>query len=362
MIVERTHYWAKPGRTDDVLAIRRKACAVRLEIGLMGGRIRVKADATSDGPDVAWECAFADRETHAADLAARAGSQAFERVRAEMRAAIERFERVIEAPAAGPAGWSRDELPAAIPLAPEVHGFTSAGRPVTGYLWRPAGAAGDVPCVVYCHGSGLGAPHEDNALPAVPALLASWGLACFFPHRAGYGLSPGPHWREECPGEPFSDAYNQAIVARLERECADVVAAVGFARTLSGIAPGRIALMGSSFGGVNTMLAAERLPDVRCAVNFAGAAMNWDRNPLIARRLIEAARRLAQPVLLAQAANDFSVRPTRELAAVLAEARKEYEAHIFPAFGATAMEGHFLAGRGVQVWGPVVRRFLERWL
>jgi dienelactone hydrolase len=184
----------------------------------------------------------------------------------------------------------------------------------------------------------------------------------FYPHRHGYGNSPGPDWRSECPGEPFSDGYNRAIVARLERESLDVVAALAFLRTLPAVDAARVAVMGSSFGGVNTLLALEREPALRCGVVFAGAAMNWDRNPLIGERLTAAARRVTRPVFYAQAANDFSIRPTNELAAAAAAAGRPHEAKIYPAFGLTAWEGHLVHGRGIRVWRDDVRRFLERWL
>ena len=38
-IVERTHYYAKPGLAAEVLDVRRKASAVRLSIGLPAGEI-----------------------------------------------------------------------------------------------------------------------------------------------------------------------------------------------------------------------------------------------------------------------------------------------------------------------------------
>ena len=41
-IVERTHYYAKPGLAGEVLDVRRKASAVRLSIGLPAGEIFVK--------------------------------------------------------------------------------------------------------------------------------------------------------------------------------------------------------------------------------------------------------------------------------------------------------------------------------
>jgi hypothetical protein len=95
-IVERTHYYAKPGMAAEVLAQRRKACAVRVAIGLPAGEIFVKHP-SGDGsePDVAWQCAFPDTAAHEADLAARAASPEFENVRLGMRKLYARFERQV---------------------------------------------------------------------------------------------------------------------------------------------------------------------------------------------------------------------------------------------------------------------------
>lgn len=96
MIVERTQYFAKPGLAADVLDLRRKACAVRLSIGLPAGEIFVKHP-SGDGsePDVAWQCTFGDAAAREADLAARAASAAFESVRMQMRKLLARFERQV---------------------------------------------------------------------------------------------------------------------------------------------------------------------------------------------------------------------------------------------------------------------------
>src|ERR1051326_3162974 len=82
MIVERPHYYAKSGRAEEALAIRRRASLVRIATGLPAGRIRTKLG--GDGPDVTWECAFAGEREHAADLAARANSPEFDAVRKEI--------------------------------------------------------------------------------------------------------------------------------------------------------------------------------------------------------------------------------------------------------------------------------------
>ena len=121
-------------------------------------------------------------------------------------------------------------------------------------------------------------------------------------------------------------------------------------------------MMGSSFGGVNTLLATARTDRFRCAVEFAGAAMNWDRAPGLRRLMTEAARRLTTPIFFLQAANDYSVRPTRELADALAGTDVVHVARVYPQFGITPMEGHLFERDGVRVWGDDVRRFLERYL
>src|ERR1700722_6691087 len=96
MIVERTQYFANPGLAADVLNLRRKACAVRLSIGLPAGEIFVKHSG-GDGsePDVAWQCTFADAAAREADLAARAARSAVESVRVETRKLYARFERQV---------------------------------------------------------------------------------------------------------------------------------------------------------------------------------------------------------------------------------------------------------------------------
>jgi hypothetical protein len=100
-IVERTHYYAKPGLAAEVLDIRRKASAVRLSIGLPAGEIFVKHPG-GDGsePDVGWQCTFADAVARDADLAARAASVEFESIRVQMRKLYMRFERQVFAIAA----------------------------------------------------------------------------------------------------------------------------------------------------------------------------------------------------------------------------------------------------------------------
>lgn len=108
------------------------------------------------------------------------------------------------------------------------------------------------------------------------------------------------------------------------------------------------------------MLAAAKSDRFRCAVEFAGGAMNWERTPRL--RMIAAARKLVQPIFFIQAENDFSTRPAVELASALEGSGKIVEAKLFPAFGVTHWKGHLFERNGMLIWGPDARRFLARWL
>jgi hypothetical protein len=90
--------------------------------------------------------------------------------------------------------------------------------------------------------------------------------------------------------------------------------------------------------------------------------MNWERNRPLVNAMFEAACNVTQPVLYVQAANDFSIGPTKELPVAASAAGRIAEAKLFPPFGKTPMEGHRFSTRGPHIWGSEVRRFLARWL
>lgn len=360
MIVERTNYFAKPGHAAEVLAIRRRACAVRVKIGLAAGKVFVKQD--GDGADVTWECGFATKDEHERDLAARAASKDFEAVRAAMKQHIVRFERHLERRDVEPLanGMIDTDVTGIRAVAREVT-FRSGNHTLKGYLHLPPGE-GLFPCMITNHGSGISQGTWDVSRPATALLLMSWGIASFLPHRHGYGNSPGPAWRSEVTAEFGTSEYDTQLAARLDRESDDVIAAFDMLASMPELRPDHIGVMGSSFGGTNTLLAASKSPKFRCAVEFAGAAMNWDRTPALRALMTQAGAKVSQPIFFIQAANDYSIRPTKELAASLDGTGKVVESRIYPDFGVNRDEGHRLESMGQAVWGADVRRFLERWL
>ncbi|MFP6744476.1 MAG: dienelactone hydrolase family protein [Alphaproteobacteria bacterium] len=152
------------------------------------------------------------------------------------------------------------------------------------------------------------------------------------------------------------------MVGRLDRESDDVLAALNVAAARPEIDAGRLGVMGSSFGGTVSLLAAAKTGRFRCTVKFAGAAMNWERTPKLCRAMLDATARLTAPIYFLQAENDYSVAPTIELAATMAGGTVEVRSKVFPAFGLSHDEVHIFERAGPLIWGPEIRRFLQRWL
>lgn len=362
MFIERTNYFVKPGLLDAMVAARREASRIRVGLGLDRGTIWSRRDSGDPGPHVVWECRFQTLNEQQRDLAVRDGSPAFEAVRARVGELVERFERhVLRLDDGDPDDWSGDVDLTDLAIVP--HGITvpSDGRDLAGFLYLPPGD-GPFPCMITNHGSTISQGTTDLCRPGTAALLMSWGIASLLVHRRGYGDSPGPAWEAEVAA-PFGSAdYDGQLTGRLDAESDDVLAALDAAAARPEIDANHIGVMGSSFGGTVSLLAAAKTERFRCTVEFAGAAMNWERTPRLRRAMLDATARLTAPIYFLQAENDYSVAPTIELAAAMANSTVEVRAKVFPAFGLSHDEGHFFERAGPLIWAPEIRRFLERWL
>src|SRR3954468_3804325 len=219
MFIERTYYFAKPGKAAEVLEIRREACRVRVAIGLKAGIVHARAPhADPSQPDVTWEAQFDSQEEHEADLKARADSTAFKACRARQRDALARFERYFfeATPTELENGMEETSLRGHA-IAPRALSFQSGALTLKGYLHLPPGK-GPFPCLITNHGSTVAQGSLDVSRPGVAAQLMCWGIASFLPHRRGYGNPPGLPWRDEAAAEPGSADYDRQLAARLEAE------------------------------------------------------------------------------------------------------------------------------------------------
>jgi carboxymethylenebutenolidase len=244
---------------------------------------------------------------------------------------------------------------------PDTVAVQSGTLTLRALLWRPNGR-GPFPAVVFNHGSGSASdPREPATLGPV---FARHGYVFLFLFRRGTGLSAdqGSNSAELMTRELAAkglDARNRLQMQLLETELNDVLAGMAFIRARSDVDPRRVALVGHSFGGSLTLLAAERNADLRAAVVFGGAAGSWDRSPALQQRLVAAVGHASAPVFFAYAANDFSVAPAKVLGAEMARLGKPHRVEIYPPLGQTPEEGHGLVYRGVSTWERNVFAFLD---
>jgi carboxymethylenebutenolidase len=239
-------------------------------------------------------------------------------------------------------------------LAPQEVTYAVSPGTLRGFLYRPEGT-GPFPAVVFNHGSEQD-PGDmlDEARFYVPR-----GFVLFAPHRRGQG-------RSAAAGESIDEGLVRVrrnpdrFVEWLDAQVEDVAAAVSFVRALPYVDADRVALVGCSFGGIETLLAAERGLGLRAAIDFAGAAYVWAKTPPLQERMVRAARATKVPMLFVQAENDFDTTPSRVLSDEMRRAGGPAKLRIFPPQGTTTDEGHqFCVGSADPVWGPEVLDFLR---
>ena len=245
----------------------------------------------------------------------------------------------------------------------ETRFYAHDGLRLESYLYRPAGP-GPYPLVVYNHGSAT--PDEEKKewpAPFIARLLVPAGYAVLVPERRGYARSEGKAFSEEIGAD-----RGARYVARMEEEAGDVVAAVDDVTRDPDLRVDtkRVAIMGWSFGGIVTTLAAAHGPRFAAVVVQAPGALNWDRSSDLRKALTKAATRIEVPIQCMVAENDATTESAR---AVCTNARgTPAELKVYPPFTPTALRagsapGHALFSfQGVKIWGPDLLAFLAQHL
>jgi dienelactone hydrolase len=255
-------------------------------------------------------------------------------------------------------------------ILPETIVVPSGNLQLKGLLWKPNGP-GPFPTVLFNHGSGGADADHTAGLPITEAaeklapLFLKHGYAFLYLFRRGQGLSgdQGPFMQdilrqEEAARGKQARQHLQYMLATTDH-LHDVMAALSFLKTAPAIDAKRIAIAGHSFGGQVTLLAAERDNTLRAAVTFAAAAGSWERSPELRERLRAAAEKTTAPIMLVQAANDYSIAPSQELAAELRRLHKSYVLKIYPPVGQTSDDGHNFLYLGIPQWEHDVFGFLD---
>jgi dienelactone hydrolase len=226
----------------------------------------------------------------------------------------------------------------------------SSGATLYGFLYVPEGK-GPFPAVLWNHGS----ERRPGWRPELAAFYNAHGFVFFLPHRRGQGKSPGSYIMDEIRGggDPTTAAQAQQVANE------DVVAALNWLKTQTEVDANRIVVSGCSFGGIQTLLTAEKGLGAKAFVAFAPAAQSW-ANGALDHMLEHAVQHAQAPVFILQAKNDYSTQPAAILGKI-ATARGG-QVKIYPAFGNTPQEGHWAfatTSAGIALWGQDVLQFIE---
>ena len=183
--------------------------------------------------------------------------------------------------------------------------------------------------------------------------------------REGHDGSPGGYIQDALKNFAAQThdriAINRKAIELHERYNADVAAAIEWLKKQSLVDANRIAVTGLSYGGIQTLLTAEKNLGLRGAIPFAPGAMSWG-NKQLEQREIEAVQRAKVPLFLLQAQNDYSTGPSATLGPIIRQKGGANRAKLYPAFGNSHSDGH--AGfacweEGIAIWGNDVIGFLN---
>lgn len=230
-----------------------------------------------------------------------------------------------------------------------------------GKLFRPV-SAGRNRAVVFLHG-GSGA--SDHVVATIGGTFSGDGYLVFIPFRRGVGLSVGigetgaARFDKEEKSNGRTAAMRLAAHLLETEQLDDALGAIEYIRGRPDVDPSRVAVYGHSQGGMLSILAAARNTGIQAIVASAPGAVNWASGPELREMLRTAAKSARAPVFFLQAANDHDLTPTEQLAQEMERAQKPHVRKIYPAWGASAADGHGFGTQAPQIWGPDVLRFLS---
>lgn len=253
-------------------------------------------------------------------------------------------------------------------VSPQIVDVPSGALHLNGYLWRPAGP-GPFPAVLFNHGSGgqdaqhtAGQTIAEAAAVLAPVFLRH-GYVFFYLCRRGQGLSAdqGPFTQDllkqaEAQGPDARKRVQYELVTGSQLD--DALAGLAFLKTVAGVDPKRIAIVGHSFGGLLTLLSGDHAT-IRAEVTFGAGANSWRASQEQRERTLASVDKSFAAIMLVYAANDFDTTPGTQIAAELDRLHKPHLLKIYPAIGKSSEEGHNLLYLAIPEWEPDVFQFLD---
>jgi carboxymethylenebutenolidase len=239
--------------------------------------------------------------------------------------------------------------------------FKIDDRALSGVLYKPSGG-GPFPALIWNHGSEK-APGVGRQFDTVASIFVPAGYVVFAPVRRGHGYSKGQYivdMTRQTRAAEGVEAANRMAVHLLETEqLDDQLAGLAYVKKLPFVDQARIAVAGCSYGGIQTLLGAERSVGYKAAIAISPAGLSWNGNSFLQKRLLDSLQGINIPVLLLQPARDASLEPSRVLGAEAARLGKPLTTKVYPDTGPEDERGHCFGGaKGMHVWAEDAKAFL----
>jgi dienelactone hydrolase len=239
--------------------------------------------------------------------------------------------------------------------------YANGALTLVGYIYKPDGP-GPFPTVVWNHGSEPnpgGGPQFDS----VAAIFVPAGYVVVAPTRRGHGDSQGTYIQNTIAAtrqRSGEEAAERVMVQLMGSEqLSDQLAGLSYAKTLAFVDTNKVVVAGCSYGGIETLLAAERGAGFKAALSISPAALSWQGHTVLQNRLIEAVRRINMPVLLIQPPKDASLEPARVLGAEAKRLGKSsFIAKVYPETMPDDQQVHCFGGaKGMRNWAKEALEF-----
>lgn len=248
--------------------------------------------------------------------------------------------------------------------------FKSGDLVLEGFLYKPGGQ-GPFPALVWNHGSEQN-PDPPNAqqFPGIASVFVPQGYVVLAPVRRGHGKSQGTYIADQTQQERKTKgdaAADQLVVRLMETEqLDDQLSGLAYLKNLPYVDKNRLGVIGCSYGGIQTLLAAERGAGYKAAVALSPAAESWVGSPPLQQRLIKAVSGTNMPVFIIHPAKDASLLPGQTLAKEFQRLGKPFELKIYPdTIGTPEQQAHCFGGfsvHGQDIWSADALTFFDKYL
>lgn len=240
--------------------------------------------------------------------------------------------------------------------------FESKGLKLVALVFKPPGP-GPFPAIVWNHGSERN-PGVGPMLDTIAQEFVPHGYVVFAPLRRGHGFSEGTYIGNTLAlvgQEKGVDAANKEMVNLLQGEqLDDQLAGLAYLKQQSYVDRSSLAVAGCSYGGIESLLAAEQDTGYRATIAISPGSLSWDDNSYLQKRLIQGVSRIHNPVLILQPARDKTLHAGLALQQEFQRLNKPVSEINYPAQGPETEQTHCFGGAvGVHVWAADALAFIS---